>query len=211
MLQATRYDEAVKLFTLLLLACAAVAQTGPIPEWFLSGMNRTQFGVKLDREVSHGGSASARIECFAKRCETFGTLMQTIKADAYVGQRIRLSAWVKAVDAGQPRIWMRVDGDEGDTLAIDNMDGRAKSGSFDWRQMQIVLNVGKNAALINYGVILESRGMAWIDDVTIEAVDRTVKTTGMSHVTGSGQGNAAAIRKRWERSADRPMNLDFEQ
>jgi hypothetical protein len=201
----------VKLFTLLLMACVGGAQTGPIPEWFLSGMNRTQFGVKLDREVSHGGSASARIECFAKRCETFGTLMQTIKADAYVGQRIRLSAWVKAVDAGQPRIWMRVDGDEGDTLAIDNMDGRAKSGSFDWRQMQIVLNVGKNAALINYGVILESRGMAWIDDVTIEAVDRTVKATGMSHVTGSGQGNAAAIRKRWERSADRPMNLDFEQ
>jgi hypothetical protein len=208
---ATRYHLAVKLVTILLVASGASAQTGPIPEWLLSGMNRTQFGVKLDRETAHGGNASARIECFAKRCETFATLMQTIKADAYLGQRIRLSAWVKALDAGQPRMWMRVDGDQGETLAFDNMDGRARNGTFDWKLQQIVLNVGKNAALINYGFMLQDRGMAWVDDVTIEVVDRSVKTTGMAHGTGTAQSGGASIRNRWERSSDRPMNLDFEQ
>jgi hypothetical protein len=201
----------VKLLTLLLLACTAAAQTGPVPEWFLSGMNRTQFGVKLDREVVHGGNSSARIECFAKRCQMFGTLMQTIKADAYLGQRIRLIAWVKALDAGQPRIWVRIDGEEGETLAFDNMDGRAQSGSFDWKLQQIVLDVNKHAALINFGFMLQDRGIAWIDDVSLEVVDRSVKTTGMLHTTETPTSNVASIRNRWEKSSERPMNLDFER
>ena len=191
------------------MACVVGAQTGSIPNWFQAGSNVRQFRIRADREVAHGGSASAKIECLAKRCEGFGTLMQAIRADSYLGQRIRLTAWVKALDAGQPRIWMRVDGAQGDTIAFDNMDHRAKSGSFDWQLQEIVLNVGKDAALISFGVILNDHGIAWMDDVSIEVVDRSVKTTG-SGPTGNGQGGAS-VRRQWERAAERPMNLDFEQ
>jgi hypothetical protein len=208
---ALSYHRAVKRLTLMLVVCAATAQQAPVPGWGLSGMNRVRFGVKVDREVAHGGASSARMECFAKHCDTFATLMQTIKADEYLGQRIRLSAWAKAADAGRPRLWMRVDGPNGETLAFDNMDNRSKSGSFDWRPQQVVLDVGKHAALINFGFMLQDRGIAWVDDVTLEVVDRSVKDTAMSHGGGSPQGDPRAIRARWERSSSRPVNLDFEQ
>src|SRR5204863_2793905 len=112
--------------------------------------------------------------------------MQTIKADEYLGQRVRLSAWVKAGDAGKPRIWMRIDGQNGEVLAFDNMDNRSKRGSFNWQLQQIVLNVNKSAVLINFGFMLEGHGVAWIDDVSLDVVDRKVKDTSMT--SGSGPG-----------------------
>jgi hypothetical protein len=137
--------------------------------------------------------------------------MQSIKADEYLGRRVRLSAWVKASDAGKPRIWMRVDGQNGETIAFDNLENRSKSGSFDWTLQQIVLDVDKHAALINFGLIVQDRGRAWMDDVVLEVVDRKVKTTNMMRAEGQSQGSPASVRARWERAQERPVNLDFEQ
>ena len=195
----------------LLLIVPALAQPERVPGWFLSGMNRVQFVVSLDHEAMHGGTASAMIRCTEKRCESFGTLMQTIKADEYLGQRVRLSAWVKASDAGKPRIWMRIDGQNGEVLAFDNMDNRSKNGSFHWQLQQIVLNVNKPAVLINFGFMLEGHGVAWIDDVSLDVVDRKVKDTSMMSGSGPGQADPRSIGRRWEAAPAQPANLDFEQ
>src|SRR5512133_3489716 len=96
-----------------LVTCAAAAQPAPIPGWFLAGKNPGAYVIALDHETTHGGSASAILRCAQKRCSEFATLMQTIRADAYLGHRICLSAWVKGTEDDGPRLWMRVDGEAG--------------------------------------------------------------------------------------------------
>ena len=57
------------------------------------------------------------------------------------------------------------------------MDNRLASGTFDWRQQQIVLDVPRDAVTINYGLILAGGGQAWVDDFAFEVVDKHVKST----------------------------------
>jgi hypothetical protein len=102
--------------------------------------------------------------------------MQMILADEYAGNRVRLSAWVKATEGGKPRIWMCVDS-KSEILAFDNMDNRSMSGPFEWNYQEIVLDVKPPAVMVRYGLILDGDGAAWIDDVRLEVVPRQVRTT----------------------------------
>jgi hypothetical protein len=170
------------LTMVLLLWGSALAQLSPIPEWFLSGKNRISYQIGLDREVFYAGHASGRIHCL-RDCDAFGTIMQSISAAEYAGRRMRFSAWVRAERGGKPRLWMRVDGEGNRLLAFDNMDKRANGGSFDWRQQAIVLDVPLSAVSINVGLILDSKGAAWMDDAVLEAVDWNTKLTGSQHVS----------------------------
>ena len=79
------------------------------------------------------------------------TLLQSILPDAYVGGRVRMSAWVKPdnVTADYSGIWMRVDG-AFETLAFDNMVGRPVAGSGPWRQVSIVLTRSSKHAGLNW-------------------------------------------------------------
>jgi AraC family transcriptional regulator len=198
-----------KLAAALVLFClAAFAQVSKVPGWLLSGMNRQAFTIDVDRTVHYTGHASATIRCAQKHCSDFGTLMQTFKAAKYLGRRVRLSAWVKAERAGRASIWMRVDGVDSQ-LAFDNMQRRAAHGTFDWRQQQIVLDVPDDAATINYGLILESHGQAWVDDFAFEIVDRHVKSTNMlpqPFLTGR-----VMTGQRFLALPDDAVNLNFEE
>src|SRR4051794_24575806 len=95
------------------------------------------------------------IRCKERGCPAFATLMQTIQTDEYQGRRLRLSGWVKATKGVSARLWMRVDGEDGNMLAFENMGHRAKNGPFDWTRQVIVLEVIPPAALINYGLIVD--------------------------------------------------------
>jgi AraC family transcriptional regulator len=201
---------AARLAIAALVAGAAAAQTSPVPGWVLSGMNRKTYAIALDHETTHGGSASAIIRCGEKRCGQFGTLMQTIQADPYVGHRLRLSAWVKATKGGHPRIWMRVDGQSGEMLAFDNMDNRSKSGPFDWRYQEVVLDVMPTAALISFGLILDGNGAAWIDDINLDAAPSNAKSTNRLQGPSQPQAPGAAVQRAYNASKPVPANLDFE-
>jgi hypothetical protein len=208
-----------------LLACTAVAQVspeprlaqppkkeGPVPGWFLSGMNSRAYEIAIDTQVFHGGEASATIHCSQRRCSSFGTLMQTIQADPYIGHCVHLSAWVKATKVGSPRLWMRIDGTSGEQLAFDNMDNRAKSGPFEWRSQEIVLNVMPPAATIHFGLILDGSGAAWIDDMALDMAPGACKrTTNMLSQPVPYQRDPMAIRRAYNAANPHPRNLDFEE
>ena len=78
----------------------------------------------VDLSVRHRGKAAARIESTdTAPADGFGTLMQSFKADAYRGKRIRLSAWMKTENAASAQMWLRLDGTKS-VLGFDNMDSR---------------------------------------------------------------------------------------
>jgi hypothetical protein len=165
----------------LLAAIPVFAQRSAVPGWVLSGMNRFSYGIGIDRETFHSGAAAGRIHCI-EHCDSFGTLMQRISAADYLSRRVRFSAWVKATPGGKPRVWMRVDGPGGKVLAFDNLDNRAKRGPFDWTQQTIVLEVPASAVSIYFGLILDGKGAAWLDDAALEIVDGKTRLTGSQFV-----------------------------
>ncbi|MFH0982828.1 MAG: AraC family transcriptional regulator, partial [Planctomycetota bacterium] len=113
----------------------------------------------------------------------FGTLVQGLNPEAYRGQRIRYSGYVRTdqADGEGAALWMRVDGAKpGETLAFDNMDGREVTGTTEWKKCEIVLDVPKEAAKINFGALLGGKGTAWVDDLQFEKVDTSVPTTDLT-------------------------------
>jgi hypothetical protein len=154
----------------------------------------------VDQKVVHGGKQSGRIRSAGVEeggGPAFGTLVQGFDPGAYRGQRIRYSGYVRSekAEGGGAALWMRVDGAKsGETLAFDNMHGREITGTRDWTKCEIVLDVPKGAATINFGALLAGKGTAWVDDLQIEKVDSSVPITDLTKQPLPAQ----------------PRNLDFE-
>ena len=193
----------------VLVFSTTAAQEVTIPGWHLAGTAPAAFELTLDREVRHSGEHSASVRCREGRCPGFATPMQTIRSSHYLEKRVRLSAWVKADEDARARIWMRIDGVDGSVLAFDNMEHRAKKGPFDWTLQGVVLLVPKDAALINYGLIVEGKGAAWIDDVVFEVVGKGTRTTDMCPPCG-GSRDPLSVRDTYYKVTYEPVNLDFE-
>ena len=57
--------------------------------------------------------------------------------------------------------------------AFDNMMNRAVTGSTDWTEYEVVLDVPPDATRINFGFLLIGGGIVWGDDLRIEVIDAT--------------------------------------
>ena len=133
-------------------------------------------------------------------------MMQMTLAEDYLGQRLRMRGWIKTenADEGGGHLWMRVDGHQaGATLQFDNMDNRAVTGTSDWQECAIVLDVPANANAIAFGFFLKGRGKMWVSGTTIEPVGADVASTNRVTVTAQAKGPA---RKTYPTA---PINLGF--
>lgn len=162
--------------------------------WLLAGSHPEDYGYGTDTEVFVTGHASGFIQALPQP-RGFTSMAQWIKAEAYRGKRVRLSAVIKTRNVvGWAGLWLRVDTGE-DTVAFDNTETphRRLSGTSGWQQTLIVLDVPVSGEVIAFGFILDGEGRAWIDDVRLECVDTDVPLT------------AVAVEL-----ASRPVNLNFE-
>lgn len=167
--------------TILTLLFAIPLAAAEKPEgWFLSGADRASYTIEVDRSVFREGKSSARLASNGKPTG-FGTMMQSFDATEYRGKRLRLSAFVKANNVvSWAGLWMRVDGpDKTEPLAFDNMYDRPIDGTVPWKRFEVVLDVASNARAIAFGILLDGTGTVWLDEVTLDVVNKTVPTTGV--------------------------------
>ncbi len=128
------------------------------------------------------------------------------QADAHRGQRLRLRAWVKARALSDwAGLWMRVDGAAKSTLAFDNMLRRPITGTLDWREFAVVLDVPAASVLIAFGIQLTGKGELWVDDFAFDVVGEDVASTNMNLEPEEG---GAQIHD-W--TPKQPTNLAFEE
>jgi hypothetical protein len=107
------------------------------PNWFVSGKNPENLAVDVVDKTMHVTATAASVS-------DFGSVVQTISARRYAGKRLRFAAEVKSADIiGSAGLWMRVDGQNREVLAFDNMQSRPITGTTDWRQYSIVLPAGR--------------------------------------------------------------------
>jgi hypothetical protein len=158
------------------LALSAVVSAS-VKGWFLSGSGHeaSEYEMGIDRDVVHSGRASAYLKSIAQKPQE-AALMQMISADRYRGKRVRISAWIKTE---------RVDAMAAVGARVESADGRGVyaygreelKGTNDWQRREVVLDVDPAAARIALGMGLWGTGQAWIDDVNVDIVDRSVPTT----------------------------------
>jgi serine/threonine-protein kinase len=179
---------------LLLLAYAgpALAAIGFPPGW--AGGGRAQdYEFGTDTMEGASGKQAAYIKAKASAAEDgYGSMTQCIKADNYIGQRLRFAARLKAIHAGAARAWMRVDGPRPAdgapprALAFYNMGDNPIRGTADWQRVEVVLDVPKGSAVICYGFLLTGKGEAWADGLSLNKVGREVAVSKMPDAINLG-------------------------
>lgn len=151
----------------------------------------------------------------------FGVATGTFPIEAARGKRIRYSGYIKT--AGVTRdfagLWWRVDGEGGKMLGFDNMAGRGPSGTTDWQQYVIELDVPPEAVNINFGAILSGDGTAWFDDLAIELDGRPFDATSVldpgfesGNLDGlftAGQGYAIKVGDDHAHAGARSLRMEF--
>jgi hypothetical protein len=164
--------------------------------WYPSGSNPSEYKMGIDNSTFQNGQACAFIKSKSPKQNQFGTLMQTISAENYLGKRLMLSGYVKSKNVtGWSGIWMRIDGESNQQLGFDNMYDRAVKGTTDWKKYDIVLDIPTNSLTINYGVLLNGDGEVWFDNFDLKEVDKNVPVTNL---------------KKENKLPSQPVNLDFE-
>jgi hypothetical protein len=173
---------------------AAVAGPGAPKGWIIAGSAPADYEFGTEHVDGSAGKQSAYIKAKPNASAGgFGTLMQTIKADNYIGQRLRVSANLKSTDAGAVQLWMRVDG-EGKMLGFYNMNDRPIKGTTDWKRYDIVLDVPAGSTAINYGFFVAGgKGAGWADAFALDPVNKSVPVSNFSP------------------PGSKPVNMNFDQ
>lgn len=125
----------------------------------------------------------------------YGNLGQFIAADDFKGKHAKFSAKLKTTDADRAGIWISVMDDGGhqirrDLMTDDHPQGPL-TGTRDWTEVYVVLDVPKKAAQVTFGIYLENHGQVLAQDANLETVSTKVPIT-----------NRNRTRKK-------PLNLSF--
>ena len=167
-----------------------------IEGWFLAGSKPECYNFGLDKVVYKTGSSSAFLESTQKKIDGFGTLMQSFLAKDYLGQRVKMTAYIKSKDVSDwAGMWLRIDPKNGgeNMSGFDNMQDRPITGTQEWTKCEIILDVPEESATLNFGVLLSGTGKVWVDSFSFEIVNKMLTET---------TGGHTYVNKE-------PTNLDF--
>ncbi len=127
------------------------------------------YEVKVDSTVAYTGSKSMMIKKVS--AGQFGAASINFPVNDAKGKHLRYTGYIKTegITEGYAGLWWRVDGKiQGQVLGFDNMVGRGATGSQNWKQYSIEMNIDTTAQYIVFGVIMPGNGEAWFDNLQIE-------------------------------------------
>jgi hypothetical protein len=145
--------------------------------WFITGDDPDSYDIGVDPSLTYKNRSCVTIKAKSEPSE-FAALAQKIKAEAYQGKRLQFSAALRSENLeNRAALFMRIGGANGKMLAFDNMRNRFITGTHDWEHHSIVLDVADDAENIVFGFLSSLAGQAWMADVQLDVVDRSVPTT----------------------------------
>ena len=177
-----------------------IVNSKKIPGWSTEEDDFENYEIGLEKASRHPGKNCAFIksrsddESDELARNAHGRLRQVCGVEDYKGHRIRMTAWLKtdlAKDAvgrlecmaiGKWGWYCKWNG------TFDNMSDRQLTGSTDWSEYSLVIDVPEDSYSLYFGVIIFGVGKMWLDQVRLEIVDKEVPLTGLPA---------------------RPINLDF--
>ena len=187
--------------SVLFIAVAAITLSFIMPKgWRESGSAPEKYDIGLFKISGHEGKACAIIRSNKKEYfgDEYGSLIQTISSQRYLGKRIRMTGYMKSRSVtAWAGFYLRVDKEGSkEPISFDNMHDRPVKGNTDWKQYAIELDVPYDASKITFGGLLHGPGLVWFDDIQFEVV---------------GPSTIVATEVICDTSVKRiPENLDFE-
>jgi hypothetical protein len=154
--------------------------------WQFSAGERSNFEVNVEESDRSNAKKCVSIKSLMmSEPRDIGNFSQECLATKYLGQRIRMSAWVKSdLSEGHGQLWLRIDGDWRLHCRVkgtfDNMwPDRLITGVTDWKQYSLVVEVPKTSTSMGFGIYNIGQGTVWIDEVSFEVVGKDVPLTGL--------------------------------
>lgn len=122
-------------------------------------------------EPRHGGERSLRLASAGK--SPFGVAIASVPAEPVRGKHLKLRGWIKTDGAkGSAAMFVRVDGGD---RAFDNMGERGITGTTDWTEGAVEVDVPENGERVVFGPMLIGAGTAWFDDLRFEVTEQRKK------------------------------------
>ncbi len=181
-LLSTRTAVFSLVFALLAVSLGARADVDnegrpdPLDGWGKAGYNTEQYQTGFLTTLSKNGRHMGFIKSLSPNFRSFATLMRSANIEELRGKRILLRTFIKTKNARSVGAWFRVEG-KNRTLALDNMSDRRLTGTKDWKEVSLVLDIPEFADTVSYGVLLEGKGQVWFETPTFHIVDDSVRTT----------------------------------
>lgn len=198
-------------------ALAATALAGEtLPVGWTAPLPGGDYAAFLDRKVRRSGQGSGSVKCLTASPGGDGTLMQTVAVGIFRGKRIRMSGYLKTLDAASAQLWVQADGPDR-TLTFDHMDKRPITGTTDWVKCELVIDVPLEAINLKFGACLRGTGQLWVDDLRFElagqAVGATEATGEWTKATKEADKSDTEPRAPVNKPAKnaQPRNLGFEE
>lgn len=174
----------------------------------------SDYEAGIDHQVVRTGRGSLYLKSIGANAKDYAA-RQSIKADAYRGKRVRLTAWVKpdqAQQGGAP--WLRVDFANGDYVLDGMLELTARSRTVEgWAKCELVAQVPEDAVGITFGLRMIGKGEIWADDLAFDVVPATVRTNTIERRKYPAAERAGAIqglKEQYGGTPERPVNLGFE-
>jgi len=142
--------------------------TGNAIGWYQGGKG---YEVKVDTTVYYSGRKSLKMVKISSNENGFGLGTLTFPIGDAKGKHLRFTGYIKTenITSGYAGLWWRVDGnDPNKRQGFDNMAGRGATGTSDWKQYIIEMDIDTAAQNIVFGVLMPGKGAAWFDNLQIE-------------------------------------------
>jgi hypothetical protein len=148
---------------------------------FIQHAGEESFEFAIDKDVAKQGKKSLRIRRTGN--QPFGLASQKIRADRFLGKRVRFSGYVRLENVepygtgvlrtfSGAALMLRINGASGTILFLDDMRNRPLRGNSDWKQVSLEADVPLEAATIEFGPVLSGSGTVWFDAATLQEVVR---------------------------------------
>lgn len=100
----------------------------------------------------------------------FGYIFGTFPTSLAAGKHVKFTGYIKTngITAGYAGLFWNVFGANNTILATDQMYGRGATGTSDWKQYTIEMDVPANALNVYFGALQPGNGQAWFDTFAVE-------------------------------------------
>lgn len=145
------------------------------PPWFVSGDHATSYEAGIDNVETSSGKGAKFLRYVQGEDTGYGSLVQVISAQRYLGQRVRFRAMIKTRDVSNwAGLWMQVDATNRSNAAFYNSVDQPIKGTTRWQSRSVTLDVPEDATSISFGLINSGSGQVWIDELSFDVVGKEV-------------------------------------
>ena len=144
-------------------------------QWGLSHSQDKMIVYRLvaDSVIKHSGQYSMKIFSTSTKADFGGCYLQIPLP--LKGKNITLKGFLKTenVNNGYARLFMALINDS-TVLRYDNMQERGLSGTNDWKEFSISLDLVEGVTKINLGAFVTGPGILWVDDLALIIDDKKI-------------------------------------